>query len=85
MGTRSGTLTTQGQRLAWALMHRPRTYGEMLSLQISTSPQKRVAEWLNAQARAAAPGPCPWRLVKTKDRICGQELVRWQIVQAQET
>ena len=70
---------TQGQRLADRLKQGPHTYGDMLRYEISTSPQKRIAEWLDQQAKAAAPKPCPWRLVKTKARVCGAELVRWQI------
>jgi hypothetical protein len=70
---------TQGEMLADQLKRRPHTYGDMLGHKISTSPQKRVAEWLEQQAKAAAPNPCPWRLVKTKARVCGAELVRWQI------
>lgn len=70
---------TQGQMLADRLRQAPHTYGDMLAYCISTSPHKRVLEWLELQAKNAAPKACPWRLVKTKARVCGKELVRWQI------
>ena len=70
---------TQGQMLADKLREWPHTYGDMLEYGISTSPHKRVLEWLELQAKLSAPKPCPWILVKTKGYVFEKELVRWQI------
>lgn len=44
---------TQGDLLARALLYQPHTYGDMQRLGISTSPQKRVREWLDRHDWAA--------------------------------
>ena len=62
---------TQGERLAYFLKSRPYTYGEMLDLHISTSPQKRVQEWLALRCNRG------WELRKGKS-FSG--LTTWRIV-----
>lgn len=57
---------TQGRRLIEHLKRRAMTYGEMQSLGISTSPQKRCAECLYADER----------IVKTKGH---DNLIRWRV------
>ena len=60
---------TQGRRLIRELKRRAMTYGDMLALRISTSPQKRVAECLK-----------PHELIVKKKRHDG--LVTWRVVAA---
>ena len=62
---------TQGARLAAILKCQPATYGEMQAWHISTSPQKRIAEWLDLPANK------DWQLFKHK-RLDG--LTTWRIV-----
>ena len=62
---------TQGARLAAILQRSPATYGEMQGWHISTSPQKRIAEWLDLPANK------DWMLF-THKRLDG--LVEWRIV-----
>mgnify|MGYP001160518823 CR=1 FL=1 len=64
-------LTTQGDMLAHYLKSHPRTYGEMHDMHISTSPQKRIAEWLALRCNRG------WELRKGKT-FSG--LVTWRIV-----
>jgi hypothetical protein len=65
---------TQGALLADRLKRKPHTYLEMLRYGLSTSPWKRVLEWLDTH-----PG---WRLEKgTKAHGC-DELVTWRVVKA---
>ena len=42
---------TQGATLAALLKRRSMTYGDMQALRVSTSPQKRVLEWLLARKK----------------------------------
>lgn len=58
--------STQGRRLIAQLKRRAMTYGDMLSLRISTSPQKRVVESLKSDEQ----------ILKTKGR---DGLVRWRV------
>ena len=62
---------TQGACIVARLKVKALTYGEMHKLGVSTSPQKRVAEWLKLHDG--------WRLDKPKNR---QGLVCWRIVKA---
>ena len=62
---------TQGACIAAALKSRPLTYAQMHALGVSTSPQKRVIEWLKQHEG--------WKLDKPKNR---QGLVCWRIVRA---
>lgn len=62
---------TQGEALAALLKRRPMTYGDMQALRVSTSPQKRVLEWLDRN-----PG---WQLVKAKNAA---GLVVWRVRRA---
>jgi len=70
---------TQGGRLAYFLKSRAYTYGEMLDLHISTSPQKRCAEWLDLPENRKT-----WALEKgwrPRPAESGPEfLVTWRIV-----
>lgn len=67
---------TQGEQLARILKRRPMTYGDMLALRVSTSPQKRVAEWLDTYAATGwtlkkgrrADGLVTWRIVRNTSR-----------------
>jgi hypothetical protein len=60
---------TQGELLAWHLNHVEHTYADMHRLCISTSPHKRVMEWLDRNPA--------WELRKGKNN---QNLVTWRIV-----
>ena len=62
---------TQGDQLAYFLKRWPVTYGDMQELQISTSPQKRVQEWLALRCNRG------WELRKGKS-FSG--LTTWRIV-----
>lgn len=62
---------TQGATLAALLKRRPMTYGDMQALRVSTSPQKRVLEWLDRN-----PG---WQLVKAKN---AQGWTTWRVRRA---
>lgn len=57
---------TQGRQIIRELKRRAMTYGEMLALRISTSPQKRVVESLKSDEQ----------ILKTKGR---DGLVRWRV------
>ena len=65
---------TQGEELARILKRRQMTYGEMLATRISTSPQKRVAEWLQhatgwtLKKGRNARGLVTWRIVRNTSR-----------------
>ena len=63
---------TQGDQLAYFLKSRPYTYGEMLDLHISTSPQKRCAEFLDLPENRDK-----WMLDKGKS---WSGLTTWRIV-----
>jgi hypothetical protein len=60
---------TQGACLVAALKRRPMTYAQMHALGLSTSPQKRVMEWLRLHDG--------WRLDKPKRH---DGLVQWRVV-----
>lgn len=63
---------TQGALIADALKQAPHTYLEMFSLGVSTSPWKRVDEWLTHNPE--------WRLVKAKRYMGeGEYLTTWAI------
>jgi hypothetical protein len=62
---------THGAVIAAELKRRALTYGDMHALGVSTSPQKRVAEWLERHPE--------WKLDKPKNR---RGLVTWRIVRA---
>ena len=62
---------TQGETLAAHLKRRALSYGDMQALHISTSPQKRVLEWLDRN-----PG---WQLVKAKN---AQGWTTWRVRRA---
>jgi len=62
---------TQGDQLASCLKRWPATYGDMQDWQISTSPQKRVQEWLKLRCNRG------WQLDKGKS-FSG--LTTWRIV-----
>jgi len=65
---------TQGACIVAALRKKAHTYAEMHRLGISTSPQKRVAEYLDFHPEL--------KLVKGK-KACGcNELVTWRVVKA---
>lgn len=64
---------TQGALIAAQLKRRPMTYGDMHALGVSTSPQKRVAEWLERHIG--------WALEKRKNK---RGLVTWRVVPAQK-
>ena len=59
---------TQGERLAAAIRRKPMTYMEMALLCISTSPHKRILEWLKGRDDV--------KLVKKLNR---QGLVTWSV------
>jgi hypothetical protein len=65
---------TQGACIVAALKRRPHTYLEMHDLGLSTSPQKRVAEFLSLHPEL--------RLQKGKRAYGSQELVTWRVVKA---
>ena len=67
---------TQGACIVAALRRKPHTYGDMHALGLSTSPQKRVVEWLDLH-----PG---YVLDKGKRSVNGQELVTWRVRKAQQ-
>ena len=60
---------TQGDRLAALLKARPHTYGQMLAHCISTSPHKRVLEWVTVHPE--------WEIVREKRQRDG--LVMWSL------
>jgi len=59
---------TQGAVICAELKRRPMTYAQMQALGVSTSPQKRVAEWLDLHPK--------WQLVKGKN---ARGLVTWRV------
>ena len=61
---------TQGRQLIKALKRKAMTYGEMHSLGISTSPQKRVVECIQEGER----------LVKGWRFSGGRKLITWRVV-----
>ena len=65
---------TQGARLASVLKRRAHTYLEMQELCISTSPQKRVAEWLYHNEgwmlhKGKRDGLVTWAIVRSERRV----------------
>lgn len=60
--------------IAAQLKARPMTYMEMLRLGLSTSPWKRVAEWLEFHPH--------WRLMKGVRCVGRKTLVTWRLVRA---
>lgn len=65
---------TQGACLVGALRRKPHTYGDMHALGLSTSPQKRVAEYLALHPEFV--------LHKGKRTVGCRELVTWRVVKA---
>lgn len=66
------TVATQGACLTVALMKKAMTYGDMLSLGISTCPHKRVQEYLRITPGLA--------LVKTQKKVGDHKLTAWRVV-----
>ena len=64
---------TQGAILAEQLKRRPHTLGDMLEYRVSTSPWKRVKEWLDRHGVG-------WKLVKGRKSVGIDTLVTWRIV-----
>lgn len=64
-------IASQGQLLAQHLRREPMTYMQMLKLGISTSPWKRVDEWLTLHPK--------WRLIKATN---ARGLITWRVVAA---
>jgi hypothetical protein len=65
---------TQGACIVAALKRKPHTYMEMHDLGLSTSPQKRVVEFLQFHPEL--------KLQKGKRAYGAQELVTWKVVKA---
>ena len=66
---------TQGACIVAALKRKPHTYGDMHALGLSTSPQKRVVEFLDQHPEL--------QLDKGKRSVNGQELVTWRVKKVQ--
>ncbi len=65
---------TKTEHIVGWLKDRPMTYGAMLRMSLSTSPWKRVAEWLERNPK--------WKLRKGTVTRGGQVLTTWRIVRA---
>ena len=65
---------TQGACIVAALRNRAMTYGDMHALGVSTSPQKRVVEYLDRHPE--------FELHKGQRTVNGQKLVTWRVKRA---
>lgn len=63
---------TQGACLTAALMKKPHTYMEMIGLGLSSSPWRRVQEYLRITPGLA--------LVKTQKKVGDHKLTAWKVV-----